>query len=228
MGLKRLAIGGNLVMVLIVFLMSLAPRVSILRAIVAVKGMVAGTFWPQIMGWISTGTEGGALNRRLGFFNLSLVLGLYSGHLAGGSALRRGVLAALHHRGLRLGPGRPVHSFCPQPERARRGNSRGGPDGGTRAELEVFRWICRFALFFGWIGCGVLRVVIASLIKEMSLGAGLHATIGATMNLIMLVCFFLLGRWVIWHYRFWPLLLAQVAFAFLLVGVGASRTSTHS
>jgi MFS family permease len=224
-GLKRLVIASTLVTAALLLLMPLAPRVWIVLSIIACKGVVMGAFWPQLMGWLSTGAEGGALNRRLSLFNLSWSAGSILGTWLGGK-----LFGVAYWLPFAIGACSSMLAavsvwVLPAPKRPSQESPAAAIADLESPQLEVFRWIARLGLFSGYLGLGLLRVPIASLIKELNLGAGVHATIGAGMNVIMVVCFFLLGRWVIWHYKFWPVVLAQGALSLFLIGVGASQSS---
>ncbi len=71
-------------MAIVVISMSLAETAVLMFALYGLFGFITALFWPPLMGWISEDFEGSALNRMMGFFNLSWSTGLViSPYLAG-------------------------------------------------------------------------------------------------------------------------------------------------
>jgi MFS family permease len=232
LGAKRLALTATAGSTLVIGCMPMMPSVGWLLAMIGAKGMLMSMFWPPIMGWVSAGYNGSALNRRLSIFNLSWSLGAIIGSLLGGVLFSINPWLAfvipsaacfLAVIALSQTPAETADA-AQTPELAEIAQPAADPH---QADLPTFQWIARTGLLLGWIAFGVLRVPIASLLKEMSLGANLHAVICSEINLIMLVCFLLLGRFTRWHYRFGLVIIMMMILIGVLAGVGVSKNSAQ-
>jgi predicted MFS family arabinose efflux permease len=229
---KHLVLIASATSTLVIGSMPLMPSVGWLLAMIGAKGMFMSTFWPPIMAWASAGLNGAALNRRLSIFNLSWSSGAILGSLFGGilfsiSPWLAFVIPAascfLAFLALSLTPAESADS-ARSPELAETAQTASDPH---LADLPTFQWIARTGLLLGWIAFGALRVPIASLLKEMSLGANLHAVICSEINLIMLVGFLLLGRFTYWHYRFGLVIIMMAILIGSVASVGISSSGTE-
>jgi MFS family permease len=226
LGAKRLSTSSACITCLILALMPLSPSVAGLLTLAAVKGMVMSAFWPPVMSWASAGVNGTGLNRRLGLFNLSWSSGAIVGSLLGGLLFKVVPwLPFVVSAGAALLAMIALLTVTEPHKDAFETAVESDPDGsvnGQPGQLVVFQWVSRLGLAFGWIAFAALRVPIASLFKELSLGAGWHAISSAGMSLLMLCGFYLLGRWAGWHYRFRGIVIAQLLLVAILMGVGLS------
>ncbi len=226
-GPKRQVLFCCIVTILMVLAILLVPSVPLLLILIALKGTTLCTFWPPMMGWISAGTEGGTLNRRLGLFNLSWCSGAILGSWLGGTLFAvfpwlpfavavlmtfGSVLFAAAVRDKSPTSKQEVRTQPPEPE---------------PFNLVLFRWIARIGLVAGWMVCASFRISIASLIKDMSLGSKLHATAVAGVNFTMMACFYLLGRSRVWHFRFWPVIAGQLLIAAALIAIAKSSSAAQ-
>jgi len=83
-GAHRSIAAAALAMAVIVISMSFAKTTVHMFVLYSLFGFITALFWPPLMGWLSEGFEGTALNRMMGFFNLSWSTGLViSPYLAG-------------------------------------------------------------------------------------------------------------------------------------------------
>jgi MFS family permease len=220
LGPKRQVLFSAAGTLLLVLAMPLVPHVGLLLTLVTVKGMIMCCFWPPLMGWVSAGTEGAPLNRRLGLFNFSWCSGAIVGSWMGGTLFAVQPWLPFVVAGLTIVLTIFFAATVREKSLATKPSLSSLPDEPEPANLVLFRWIARIGLFSGWIASAALRVPIASLIKQMSLGSGLHATVAAGINFTMMVCFFLLGRSRIWHYRFSVVIASQFLLAAALIGIG--------
>jgi len=223
-GVKPMVLFSLTMSFLISLLIPLAPTLWILFALVAIKGVVLSAHWPLIMGWVSSGIEGGSLNKRLGIFNFSWSSGCILGTFLGGYLFAVAywipfvvagaacVLEIFSIMGVQsYSPVRKAIAATMEPER-------------ESAELVLFRWIWRIGLVAGWIALGAIRTPIVTLITEMQQDSKLHAGILAGMNLLFTCGFVALSRTVRWHYRFKYVLLAELSVLVILVGIAMSQT----
>lgn len=231
-GPKRLSLTSTLTTTFIIAIMPMMPSVPWLLALIGVKGMLMSMFWPPLMGWISTGLNGPELNHRLSIFNLSWSTGAILGSLLGGmlfslapqfafttsaiSCFLAAVALTLTSAKVNDFTGINTDTSCETAQT---------PVDPHLVKLPTFQWIARVGLLLGWIAFGALRVPSASLLNEMSLDAGLHGIICSEINLIMLICFFLLGRFTRWHYNFRIITITALVLMGSLIGVGISQNA---
>jgi hypothetical protein len=151
------------------------------------------------MGWVSSGSEGGSLNKRISVFNFSWAAGSIVGCYVGGTLFRvvqwlpfftaagATVLAIVCILG--------VQGRQQVPESVKES----AEDDLEPMQLVLFRWIWRVGFISAWVALGALKFPIATLIKEMGRGSEYHAIISSGMNMVFMCCFFLLGRTMVWH-----------------------------
>jgi MFS family permease len=225
---KTLTRGVALITILILLVMPITPSVGLLLGLVALKGMVICVFWPPIMGWVSAGMNGERLNKRLGIFNLSWTSGAIAGCLAGGVLFSIAAWSAFIIPAIFSAMAVAALSFAANPKEDFSKAPALTDESNPFSEMEmkrltVFRWISRLGLVVGWLVFGALRVPIASLLNELSLGAKVHSASAGGMMFVMMCFFYLLSRWQGWRYRFRMVIVAQLLLATVLVGVGESR-----
>jgi MFS family permease len=227
LGPKRQVLFCSLITIFFMAAIPLLPSVALVLLLTALKGMTLCTFWPPLMGWISAGTEGGPLNRRLGIFNFSWCSGAIVGSWLGGTlfAVRPWLpfaVAALTTFAAGL-----FAASVQEKSTSGKKDDTSLPAEPEPFNLVLFRWIARIGLFTGWMVFASFRISIASLINEMSLGSRLHATVVAGVNFIMMVCFYLLGRSRSWHFRFWAVIAAQLLITAALIGIAKSDSANQ-
>jgi len=226
-GVKRAVLFGLVLTCASLLLIPLIPSLVILFVLIACKGIVMSAFWPPIMGWISTGADGGGLNKRISIFNFSWAAGSIIGCYLGGTLFKitqwLPFVTAAGATSLAFMAIANVQAR-PKTHHADPANSDQPPE---PLRLIMFRWIWRVGFLAAWIALGALRFPIAALIKDMNRGPDVHAILSAAMNIVFMCGFFLLGRSLLWHYKFRFVLLAEAILIATLVGVGLSRTPTE-
>jgi len=228
-GPRRLITTCCLVTAVILAAMPLTSNVGLVLILVGLKGAVMGMFWPSVMGWISAGTEGAPLNRRLSAFSFSWAVGAIAGSWLGGF-----LFSVVYWLPFAVGFVMSILTFLsvyPLNEKTESETPESVDTGmePVHPHLMTFKWITRIGLLVGWIAFGTIRVPIAGLIKELdpARGPNLHAWSAAGINLVLVLSFFVLGRTRAWHYRFGILALGQLALAITLAGVGLSQTGAQ-
>jgi MFS family permease len=231
LGAKRLSVTAISATMIIQATMPLTTNIGILLALFAAKGMFMSMFWPPVMGWVSAGLHGDSLNRRLGIFNFSWSSGAIVGALLGGIlfSIKPWLAFAVPSAACFIGAIALLWAWAPEcsstGEEPLTEDATGTQE--NRSNLVTFQWISRVGLVLGWIAYGALRVPIASLLNEMSLGANLHAVIAGGINLIWLLCFIILGRFSGWHFRFGLMAAAMLILIGSIAGVGISKNGTQ-
>jgi MFS family permease len=225
---KTLSRSVAFVTIFILAIMPMTPIIGLLLALIAIKGMVQSFFWPPIMGWVSAGMNGEGLNKRLGIFNLSWTSGAIAGCLAGGvlfsaapwsAFIIPAIFSAITVAAFSF-TAETKEDFSKKPTLADELNPLSEEE---EKRLSCFRLLSRIGLGVGWIAFGALRVPVASLLNELSMGAKLHSASAGGMMFIMMCFFYILSRWQRWHYRFLVVIFAQLLLAAILVGVGISK-----
>jgi len=221
---KRMVALSLAAMAVLMLAMAAAPAAWLLLVLAGLHGASMALLWPPLMGWLSTGSEGAGLNRRLSTFNACWSVGLILGSVLGGRAAEwalwlpfaLAVVAALAALLVvllaRKAHPRPttVAAAAIDAERA-------------TSLLPVFRLMSRVALVLGWIGIGALRFPLTLLVESMSLGPSAYGSIVAGSYLALSVGFVLLGRTHRWHFNaplFWG---CQLAAAAMILAVAFSR-----
>ena len=201
----------------------------ILTGLMGGCGIVMSLFWPFVMGWISAGYEGGPLNRRLGAFNASWSCGVIVGPLVGGvlvehssvwpMALPLVILAASL---MFLSLARSVEGAESNGEgddsSALNGDVLDGEAANERQRKRRFLWVVRAALIGSSFCHGSVRTQLGLYFKY-DLGYS-ESMFGATVMAMAIALFFVLmgaGRAAWWHFRTWPVMLAQVGLMVAMV-----------
>ena len=193
----------------------IAPSVTWLLIIQGVLGIALSFFWPPIMAWLSTGSEGADLGRTVSKFNVSWCTGMVTspfvcGWLAqtstrlplfvgAGMALMTAALIAGAAAAL---PGARHHDrIASLNEDAEVPVDRSTP-------LRFPAWVGLFALYFGLGILSSLFPLIArsDLLMSESL-IGFFLLIRAALNG---VAFAHMGRVSYWHFRLAPMVVAQL------------------
>lgn len=196
----------------------------------AAYGLATSLFWPPIVGLLSVGLHGMALNRRLGRFNFAWSAGMLIGPAIGG------VLFTLAPRwpfvfvaGCNLLAGVLVFSVAARKPRAAPAPPARELPGETGERTEsidrpgTFLRMARVALLMGYVVTGLLRYQLPILARDMRISEATFGLIGACLSASLVAAFVVLGRLGTWHNRKVLLWAGQVLMAAcLLVPVVAS------
>lgn len=192
LGRQRLVIAACLPTLLILASMAGARSISVLLLLVGLFGVTAGMFWPALVGWLSAGQHGDALNRRLSRFNATWSAGGIAGTLVAGPLLQvrpwlpfvtAAVVESITITIVATAPRPPEDS----PEST-------SPAGSTAPASNAMLRVAALVFAAAWLGMGVLRYPLVSAIKALSLGPRTHSVIAAALSLTLTVVFYFLGR----------------------------------
>ncbi len=209
-------------------LMGFSGSAAQLFGVVALYGVCTVWMWPPLMGWISRGLEGAALNRRLGWFNAAWSSGLIVGPLMGGllyslwppAAFLAAAGCHLACACILLSAIAPHRATAPTAVLPRTEQ----PASDAGAQMIRFRRLARIGLFAGYLVIGLLRYQLPGVAQSLGLDAARYAPISTTLSATQAVGFALLGATHAWHFRR-PWLWAMQA---LLGGVLLVVASTRS
>lgn len=186
----------------------------LLYVIAGVHGVCLSLFWPVVMAWATHKLEAAALNRAMGWFNLSWSTGMVAGPFVAGwlcdihSVWSIAVAAILFS--LLAGWIVVMTELQPQAREQRTGGERTSqvvdqPDLGT--PLRFPSWLGVWATF---VSVGMLMTVFPLVADEqMGLSRSFIGTLFLIRSLVTTLCFLWLARVSFWHHRGWPLLAAM-------------------
>ncbi len=200
-----------------------------------IGGIGTAFYWPPLMGWLSAGLEGAALNRATGIYNLSWSTGsiispMLTGYLSSRNAsypLLLGILSYLTAFAFFV-----LHRHHPMLVQAGRGGGAGGAGGGGPA-AEAGRvgngTVLRYPAWIGvactWVGVGLI-LNIYPLAAEEVLGLD-REKIGMLLLLRALattLTMSLLGFCRFWHFQPRQLLVGHLAMGLAMLGLGLVRS----
>lgn len=218
---------SNLLLALAACGMVFAASLNQLLVLVTLSGLATSWLWPPVMGRVSAGLEGTALNRRLGRFNAAWSTGMVLGPLIGGylyqwhisapfwSAVAYHVVSA----GL-LMTCRPAAKGTPS-EMPR--HVEATPEA-EPSHVACFRRMARVALVSGYVSLGLLRFQLPVLAEqELKMTSARFGKIGMFLSLTMALGFWALGRNPWWHFRArWLWVFQAVLACSLLLAYAAS------
>jgi MFS family permease len=180
------------------------------------SGLLTSIYWPPIMGWLSTGHEGIDLNRRLGTYNMSWSAGLAVSPFLGGllveSSLVTALFAAIIFSALAFVAVTLAHP--PKLQEAQRNSNDSSQVllDPASSLLPRFRWTSRIALVTVFTCVGLMKTQLALLFTmELGFAKSRFGTVTAIMWLVTCLVFFTASKTHIWHYKFLPSILAQLA-----------------
>ncbi len=206
--------------------MVFATTLNQLLVLVTISGLATSWLWPPVMGRVSAGLEGTALNRRLGRFNAAWSTGMVLGPLIGGylyswhiSAPFWGAVAYHLISAVLLMTCSPdVRPARPSPQRAESALEI------EPAQVACFRRMARVALVSGYVSLGLLRFQLPVLAEqELEMNPARFGKIGMFLSLTMALGFWALGRHPWWHFRArWLWVFQAVLACSLLLAYAAS------
>jgi len=191
----------------------LLPSFWLLVAANALMLLGLAFFWPTLMAWMSATATMRALPGILMVFNLGWSIGQIGDYLGGefydlhpnAAFFLAACCAALFALATLL-----------LPARLWRRRAAGTAPANAPEEQTVLPANANLFLWLGWSSnclCAVLSAGVRTLFPPMAVDLHYHTRIIGlllmTMPAMQIGVFVLLGRWHGWHYRFWPLALAQ-------------------
>lgn len=246
---RYLVIGSTGAMAVLTFAMAQVGTLNALFILYALFGMVLSFFWPTMMGWVSTTSEGVQLGRIISRFNFAWCSGnMISPFVCGWLSERDPRYPLLFAAGLLI----LVMAFVsgasmvlPKVKADRGSGAAHDAAPGERDNSCILRypaWIGLFAAFFA-MGI-VIAVFPLAALQEWSLQETVIGAILTGRGLTNMFGFIVLGKFHGWHFRQGPMLAAQwtavVVFAglalsgsvwiaaLLLAGLGLSNAMSYS
>lgn len=211
---RTIAVIGSAVLCAATLILSTCDTLAGLWITVTAYGLATSWHWPPVMGMLSTGAEGPALNRRLGRFNAAWSGGLIAGPMLGGWLFDRGaaipfLVAAVIHAlcavlvvTVRFAQG----SASPAPNPAFSDPSPSAisdpPLLPADPRTPVYRRMARVALVCSYLVVGLLRYQLPGLAEsELKITATGFGPIGTLFSAAQSAGFILLGLTHGWHFR---------------------------
>lgn len=224
---RYLIVTSILSMSLLALGMGLSPSLFWLFPIHALYGLAMSLFWPPLMGWLSTDTEGAALGRVVNLFNLGWCIGsIISPVISGWLSQLEPRLPLLVGSGLYLLTAAFVAGAVAALPRVRADRGVGSDPDEERpaADRSTFlrfpAWVGLFTAFFGFT---IMRNIFPIIAREW-----LHcakSTIGVlfmAMSFVNAIAFVVLGRTQFWHFRALPMLAGQALGAVAFAGMACT------
>ncbi|MBC8481576.1 MAG: MFS transporter [Planctomycetes bacterium] len=188
-------------------------------------GITTSMFWPPLMGWLTAGSEGRQLNRKLGLFSTTVALGgtmtpFFAGLLVENSSLAP-VIAMIALTSIALiaisyakktGPN-TIHSIDIN------------QDTDCQKNVPAFIIMARIALFTSFMCMGVIRSQLAYWFKfELLFSESDFGLTILAMSAAMLITLNFAGRTHLWHYKFLPFISIQVLLLICMFFITAANS----
>lgn len=226
---RYLIVGSTLCLSALVFGMQHVPTLGWIFVLYVLYGMAASLFWPPLMAWLSTDTEGTALGRVLSRFNVSWCIGnTVSPFICGWLSEQAVHLPLLFGSGLFLLTATFVTGAILVLPKVRYDNNTGtnANTGHTPPEqstlLRYPAWIGLFASFFG---SGVIAAIFpVAAREELSMAKSVIGLLLLVYSLLNTTGFVILGRTAFWHFRSLPMLVGQLVGAAVFVGMAYAKS----
>ncbi|MCE9615761.1 MAG: MFS transporter [Lentisphaerae bacterium] len=207
--------------------MQVVPTLAGLFVFHGLFGLLLALYWPSLMGWLSTGSEGERLGRLVSRFNLSWSFGNIIGpyvcgwllHLNVRLPLAVGAATSLVIAGFVAAAGRRLPSSAEEASaHAAAGNAPPRVDQSTL--LRYPAWLGHFAAYFT-VGA-VAGIFPVGARDQLGCSETLIGFIFLVRGLANTVAFLGMGRTPFWHFRLWPMLVGQT------VAIAAFALLTHA
>ncbi len=195
-----------------------SPWLPLVFVLGGLSGAIQALFWPPIVGWLSTGSEGAELGRTVARFNISWSVGAVLSPWVGGALSEvGGAVAMLAGGGLSAGVAALLVGAAlglPRVRADRHTESRAEESSGAADRSTPIR-------FPAWVGVAVAYVLMGVLGSSYPIYAteGLGFT-RSLVGVLLLVrplfaaaVFAVMGRWSLWQFRGPPMVAAQVLLA---------------
>ena len=187
--------------------------VAVVTIIVVISSLLMAMFWAPVMGWLSSGHEGGKLTRRLAVFNMSSSIGLVISQYIGG------VLAEINYALPLIGiivsalVASVIVSAAKKPKPIE-ASATDCPALSATEEisplLPKFRAMARAALVTTFVCIGLARSQLAMLFTDLNFSESDYGTAMALMCLLGTLVFWVTSKTHRWHYKVWAFMLAQL------------------
>ncbi len=202
---RGVLIGGQLLQAAVSIGIALTGRLSVLIVLVAAYGTLMVTIWPPLMSWLAHGHDGAALNRRIGWFNVSWCSGLVAGPILGGRLYELSPTAPFIAAAVVLAAGALLTTAVklPQPPaiRPREAPSPTSSAPAPRPDAAIFRLMARVSVVVCTAIAGMQRFQVFGLAEALDVRKATWGLVMAAMSLANMAGFLLLGRTHRWHYR---------------------------
>ncbi len=215
----RSMIISGILMAFFLFLVYLVKNLTLLFVFYSLFGLSLSLFWPQAMGWMSTGFEGKILGKKIGLYNLSWSSGLILSPLISGALSQiKSSLPLVVSLLLFMVNSLIIFGFTRKKEHlggyTQHQEPKEKPENDKSTPLRYPAWIGLFSTYFT---LGVIVNVFPIFARDSLLIS--KTTIGALLlirSLSTTIVFILLGKFKFWHFNHKIILLGQV---FLLISV---------
>ncbi len=220
---RYLILGSTFALSMLAAAIHLCGLLKLVFVFYSILGICCSFFWPPIMGWLSLGFEGTDLSKTMSRFNLSWSIGAIIGPFLAGwlSSIRPEApiwCAASLFMGTSLMLAGAIMALPRMAEDDT--NHAAGHDKADTQHATFLRypaWVGNFTMFV------VLGVIVCLFPDSSRLDLHLTKTIIGGLLFLRSLCatiaFLLLGKTEAWHYRFWPLPLAQVMMMLVMLGM---------
>lgn len=174
-------------------------------------------FWPPMMGWLSTGHEGGPLSKRMGAFNISWSLALVITTFLGGFILKIDVNLAVLASAMFLGAAFVFITAAPPPKDVN--NTNNTDDRANSQETisplnPVFRSMSRYGLVTGCVALGLSKTQLALFFTEnLQFSKPQFGILTAIMCFASFAGFYFTARTKAWHHKLAPFIASEVMIA---------------
>jgi MFS family permease len=226
---RRAMLASSLAAAALAVAMVASPSLPPVFVLAGLFGAIQALFWPPIVGWLSTGSEGAELGRTVARFNISWSVGAVLSPWAGGALSEIGGAVAMLAGG---GVSAAVAALLvgaslvlPRVRADQHTESRAEEGGAAQDRSTPIR-------FPAWIGVAVAYVLMGVMGSSYPIyateGLGFSRTLVGLLLLVRPLAaagvFAAMGRWSLWQFRAVPMVLAQV----LLAGVVALLAPARS
>ncbi|MBW8017831.1 MAG: MFS transporter [Planctomycetes bacterium] len=174
-------------------------------------------FWPPMMGWISTGHEGGSLSKRMGIFNISWSLALVITTLLGGYILKTDTTLTVLASAIFLAIAFVFISVAPASQGSDKpGNTDAQPKSPQTIDPlnPAFCSMSRLGLIIGCLALGLFRTQLALFFTEnLGFSKPQFGLLTAMLCFASFAGFYITARTKKWHHKLSPFIASQLVIA---------------
>jgi len=163
--------------------------------------IILALFWPSLMGWLSSGSEGSLLGKRLSRFNIAWTLGAFTGPFAAGYLVEKDVglpliIAAMGFFLLGFGILFGTYKSIQTNDSFEAPTTLQGDPG------KGMRYACWIGLFGCYILYGILIAVLPIYLRDnLGFRESFSGILLFLRGIFSVVIFYFLGRFSGWHYK---------------------------